>query len=536
MQASLDPGLRRDDKVQLMTAPFPFIRNVAALRNSGKFDLLVIGGGIYGAWTACDAAQRGLKVALVEKNDWACGTSSSSSKLIHGGLRYLEHYEFGLVRHALGERRVLSRIAPHLVRPLNFQVPVWKDSRVGRLQLLAGLTLYDFLATGKQPVPRFKSYSHDRMLRHYPFIAGEGLRGGLRYGDCQEDDARMTLFVAAAAQAAGAVCANRVAASGLLEDQGRVIGATLRDEESGAAFELRADCVVNAAGPWGRALVGEAAEPVKLVKGIHLVLPAIVGCEEAFLLTAPQDGRVFFVIPWYGRTLLGTTEAQVADAREAVVRPEEARYLLDAVNALLPGLRWSEADVIASYAGVRTLHDEPAATLAAVSREFTITEPKPGLIWPIGGKFTTARCDTEEVVDLVLHRLGRAPLPTQTAKRPLPGAPMEAAGLGEFTGWQAEALSALARRGVDDEAAHFLTMRHGTGLSRVQALLDENPDWSERLHREAPFLVAEAVLAVREEMARSADDVLRRRMPLSLLVRDTGAARRRVEALFAGAA
>ena len=518
-----------------MPSPFPFIRNVAALR-SQRFDLLVIGGGIYGAWTAYDAALRGLRVALVEKSDWAAGTSSSSSKLIHGGLRYLEHYEFGLVRHALAERRVLSRIAPHLVRPLNFLVPVWKDSRVGRMQLLAGLTLYDFLATGKQPVPRFKSYSHNRMLRHYPFIAGEGLRGGLRYGDCQEDDARMTLFVAAAAQGAGAVCANRVAASGLLEDGGRVIGARLRDEETAESFELRADCVVNAAGPWGRALVGKEASKVKLVKGVHLVLPAIVGCEEAFLLTAPQDGRVFFVIPWYGRTLLGTTEAQVSDASEAVVRPEEARYLLEAVNALLPGLRWSEADVVASYAGVRTLQDEETTTLAAVSREFVITEPKPGLIWPVGGKFTTARCDSEEVVDRVLELLQRAPVPILTAKRPLPGAPMEAAGLGEFTGWQAEALSALARREVDDEAAHFLTLRHGTGLSRIQALLEENPAWSARLHREAPFLVAEAVLALREEMARSADDVLRRRMPLSLLVRDTGGARRQVEALIAAGA
>ncbi len=516
-----------------MTAPFPFTRNVPGLR-TGQFDLLVIGGGIYGAWTACDAALRGLRVALVEKNDWGSGTSSASSKLIHGGLRYLEHYEFGLVRHALGERRVLSRIAPHLVRPLNFLVPVWKDSRVGRLQLLAGLTLYDFLATGKQPVPRFKSYSRERVLGRYPFVAGAGLRGGLRYGDCQEDDARMTLFVAAAAQAAGAVCANRVEAMELMQDAGRVIGARLRDVESAAAFELRADCVVNAAGPWGRALVGADAPRVKLIKGVHLVLPAIAGCEEAFLLTAPQDGRVFFVIPWYGRTLLGTTEAAVADAGEAVVRPEEARYLLDAVNALLPGLGWSQDEVIASFAGVRTLHDEATQDLAAVSREFTIVEPLPGLIWPVGGKFTTARCDAEEVVDRVLRLLGRAAVDSLTARRPLPGAPMEAAGLGEFTGWQAEALSALARRGVDAESAHFLTMRHGTGLSRVQALLEERPEWSARLHADAPFLVAETVLALREEMARGAEDVLRRRMPLSLLVRETGAARQKVEALIAG--
>ena len=514
-----------------MTSPFPLIRNLAALRGE-RYDLLVIGGGIYGAWTAYDAALRGLKVALVEKTDWGCGTSSASSKLIHGGLRYLEHYEFSLVRHSLAERRVLSRIAPHLVRPLNFMVPVWRDSRVGRMQLLAGLTLYDFLATGKQPVPRFKSYSHNRMVRRYPYLHGEGLRGGLRYGDCQEDDARMTMFVVAAAQGAGATCANRVAATELMEHEGRVVGARLRDEESGAAFELHADLVVNAAGPWGRALVGDGAPKVKLVKGIHLVLPAIVGCEEAFLLTAPQDGRVFFVIPWYGRTLVGTTEAQIADARDAVVTPPERQYLLDAVNLLLPGLRWGVDDVIAGFAGARTLQDEDAESLAAVSREFTITEPRPGLIWPVGGKFTTARCDSEEVVDLVLRRLEREHRTTLTAKRALPGAPMEAAGLGDVTGWQAEALSALARREVDDEAAHFLSLRHGTGLPRIHALLDENPAWAARLHPDAPFLEAEAVLALREEMARSVDDVLRRRMPLNLLVRDPAPARRKVEALL----
>lgn len=516
-----------------MPSPFPLVRNLPALRSGETFDLLVIGGGIYGAWTACDAAQRGLKVALVEKSDWGCGTSSASSKLIHGGLRYLEHYEFSLVRHSLAERRVLSRIAPHLVRPLNFMVPVWKDSRVGRLQLLAGLTLYDFLATGKQPVPRFKSYPQRRMVERYPYLHGEGLRGGLRYGDCQEDDARMTLFVVAAAQAAGAVCANRVGAVELMEDEGRVIGARLRDEESGAAFELRAGLVVNAAGPWGRALAGSGASKVKLVKGIHLVLPSIVGLEEAFLLTAPQDGRVFFVIPWYGRTLVGTTEAQVSDVREAVVTLAEQQYLLDAVSALLPGLRWSGDDVIAGFAGARTLQDEDAESLAAVSREFTITEPRPGLVWPIGGKFTTARCDSAEVVDRVLERLGREPRPAQTAKKPLPGAPMEAAGLGDVTGWQAEAMSALARREVDEEAARTLSLRHGTGLPRIHALLDENPAWAARLHPEAPFLAAEAVLAIREEMARGVDDVLRRRMPLNLLVRDATPARRTVEALLA---
>jgi glycerol-3-phosphate dehydrogenase len=381
-------------------------------------------------------------------------------------------------------------------------------------------------------VPRFKSYSQRRLLRAHPYLEAEGLRGGLRYGDCQEDDARMTLFVAAAAQSAGAVCANRVEALELMEDQGTVIGARLRDVETGAAFNVVADCVVNAAGPWSTALAGPSAAKVKLIKGVHLVMPAIAGCEEAFLLTAPQDGRVFFVIPWYGRTLLGTTEANVSDPGSSQVEDEQARYLLAAANKLMPGLRWGESDVIARYAGVRSLQDEGDDNLSAVSREFAVLEPKPRLLWALGGKFTTARWDAMEIVDRAQELLERPRTPSLTDKRPLPGAPMEAAGLGEFTGWQAEALSALARRGIDAEAAHFLTLRHGTGLSRIQALLDENPAWGERLHPEAPFLAAEAVLAVREEMARSPEDVLRRRMPLSLLVRDISAAQRKVESLF----
>ncbi len=514
-----------------MPSPFPLIRNVAALRDE-QYDLLVVGGGIYGAWTAYDAALRGLRVALVEKTDWACGTSQSSSKLIHGGLRYLEHFEFSLVRHALAERRVLSRIAPHLVRPLNFIVPVWKDARVGRLQLLAGLTLYDFLATGKQPVPRFKSFSSRRLFAAHPYLLADGLRGGLRYGDCQEDDARMTLFVVAAAQGAGAVCANAVAADELMFDDGRCVGARLRDTGTGVRFELRADCVVTAAGPWASALSGDAAPVVKLVKGSHLILPAIPGLNDAFLLTAPEDGRVFFVIPWYGRTLLGTTETSVADASEAVVTAEDIRYLLAAANLLLPGLQWTADDVIGAYAGVRTLQAEDAASLSAVSREFVVLEPRPGLILPIGGKYTTARIDAIDIVDRVLATLGRTPVESTTQQYALPGAPHEDARLGDFAGWQAEALAGFAHYGIDIATARYLTLRHGTRISRIESLLEEQPAWARRLHPDAPFLEAEVVLALREEMARTVEDVVRRRMPLSLLVPDAPDWRERVETLM----
>jgi len=517
-----------------MTPAFPLVRDLAALRNT-SFDLLVIGGGIYGAWTAFDAAQRGLKVALIDKTDWGSGTSQSSSKLIHGGLRYLEHYEFALVRHALAERRVLSKVAPHLVRPLNFVVPVWKGARVGRLQLLAGLTLYDFLATGKQPVPRFKSFSRSKLLAAHPYLSQDGLKGGLRYGDCQEDDARMTLFVVAAAQAAGAVCANAVSAEAMRFDGERCVGALLRDTETGDSFELRVPCVVNAAGPWAHRLPGAKPPAVKLVKGVHLVLPAIPRLEDAFLLTAPEDGRVFFVIPWNGRTLVGTTESSVLDVSEAVVTAEETRYLLAAVNALMPGLAWTPEQVIGRFAGVRTLQAEDAASLSAVSREFAVLEPQPGLIWSVGGKYTTARCDAIELVDKVLESLGRPAVESRTEASPLPGAPHEVKELGDFTGWQVEAVAGLARRGIAPDVARSLSLRHGTGISRVEALIDENPAWGERIHPDAPYLAAEVVLAVRDEMARTVDDVVRRRMPLSLVVDDAPEWRARVAALMAEA-
>ncbi|TXH06343.1 MAG: glycerol-3-phosphate dehydrogenase/oxidase [Nevskiaceae bacterium] len=510
----------------IQNAAFPLIRNVAALQ-ARRFDLLVIGGGIYGAWTAYDAAQRGLSVALIEKNDWGSGTSSASSKLIHGGLRYLEHYEFSLVRHALRERRTLSRIAPHLVRPLNFILPVWQGPRASMFMLSAGLTLYDLLAAGSQPVPRHRRYKRAELLSDYPFIDPERLLGGFRYGDCQEDDARMTMTVVAAAQSAGAVTANRVAAEALLESDGRVTGARVHDSVEGRRFDLEAEVVVNAAGPWARQLPGASAPKVKLIKGTHIVMPAIAGQREAFLLTA-GDGRVFFVIPWYGRTLVGTTEQTVSDPAQAQPTDEEIRYLVAGVRNSLPGLGWSEKDVISAFAGVRTLQDEDTGDLSAVSREFVITEPRPGLIMPVGGKYTTSRCDAVDIVDRVYRALRRKPPASRTHLQPLPGAPE-----GEFEAWQAHAMKGLGHFGVDAESAQWLAQRHGSRVERIGQLLAENPAWRERIHPQAPFILAEAVLAVREEMARSPEDILRRRMPLSLLVQGAAKELDAVEMLLA---
>ncbi len=501
------------------TPPFPLIRNLADLKQR-EFDVLVVGGGIYGAWTACDAALRGLSVALIERQDWACGTSSASSKLIHGGLRYLEHYDFGLVRQALAERRRLHRLAPHLVHPLDFVMPVWKGPRASMLLLKCGLFLYDLLGLPLKPVRWHRRYSKAAMLQGFPYVDPERLLGGFRYGDCQEDDARMTLEVVAAAQAAGAVVANRVDAL-KLEPVGGAQVATVRDTERGETWSVRAKVVVNAAGPWAPQLLGARAPAVKRVKGIHILLPAIPGCRQAFLLTA-DDGRVFFVIPWYGRTLVGTTESEIFDPDDITASDAEVRYLLAGVRKGLPGIDWSERDVIARFAGARTLQAENQQDLAAVTREFVVTEPVPGVLMPLGGKYTTARCDAIEIVDRVQKRLGLRRTPSRTANQSLPGAPSLSV---PFEEWLAASMAELQSAGIDGPAAHALCLRYGNRIRRILELLREDGAWCTRLHPALPFIQAEVVVAVRDEMARSFEDIFRRRIPILLLARFDNQAR-----------
>ena len=513
------------------SAAFPLRRDIPALQSDTEFDVLVIGGGIYGAWAAYDAASRGLRTALVEAEDWGAGTSSASSKLIHGGLRYLENFEFGLVRHALTERRVLARLAPHMVRPINFVLPVWRGARVGMGRLRAGLVLYDTLAWGRQPVQRHKRFNRDRLLHRYPFLAENGLRGGFRYGDCQEDDARLVALVVAAAQAAGAVCANHVRAESLRAHNGAVTGAALQDTRSGHRWQLRARHTVATVGPWVRDIAGDHAPPVQFVKGTHLVLPGIPDCHSAFLLNAPQDGRVFFVIPYYHRTLVGTTEVSVERPADAMPGDEECRYLLAAAHAWMPGLPWREEDIIQRFAGIRTLQAQDTGSLSRVTREFEIAHPQPGLTVPIGGKYTTARLDAGEVIDGVAATLGcRAP--SRTDAQPLPGAPPSDERLGE---WLDDAQQRLRAAGLDEGAALQAALRHGTRVDRLCELLGDDASLAARIDPESPFARVEAAVAVQDEMAVTAQDVLRRRLPLALLARDPEAAAANIASLLPSA-
>lgn len=484
-------------------------RDFAALH--GEFDLLVCGGGIYGAWTAYDAALRGLKVALVEQGDWASATSSASSKLIHGGLRYLETSDFKLVRKALKERQMLLRAAPHRVWPLRFGVPVYADSRNGTLKLKAGLTLYDALAGFPDGQMRHRHFDRAHFLEHFPFLDEAALKGGFTYGDAQTDDARLVLELVAGAIAQGAVCVNYAKLIAWNEDRDRVCGAKVRDETSGKEIEVHARQYVSAVGQ--RAISTEPArEWCRLSKGIHLVMPALP-TNEAILLTAKTDGRVFFIIPWYGRTLLGTTDTDYrGDIERVVVEESDVNYLLSAANHYLK-THWTKKDVIGSYAGLRVLKQSDAEHLSTASRDWELKTADNRVLHIIGGKLTSAREDASVVVDAVCAHLGWTK-DCATRGRDFPWKPPL-----DFGVWSAEMLAQAQRIGVDAESAKWLMRRHGARIEQVFRLVEENAQLAARIVPELPFTHADLLWSVRDEMVVHLSDLLRRRMPLLILAR-----------------
>lgn len=471
------------------------------------FDLLVVGGGIYGAWMAWDAALRGLKVALVEQGDWACGTSSASSKLIHGGLRYLETFDFRLVRKALRERQRLLRIASHRVWPLRFGVPVYDDSRNGRLKLKVGLMLYDRLG-GASADMGHRYFSASALAARFPFLAVERLKGGFTYGDAQTDDARLVLELVAGALAHGAVCVSYARVTAWQEARGRVCGVSLRDEVAGGELSLRARQVVDTRGQW-QAETAEGRAWCRLSKGVHLVLPALGG-DEALLLTAPQDGRVFFLIPWYGRTLLGTTDTDFdGDVGRVEATTEDEDYLLAAANHYLRR-PWSKQEVVGRFAGLRVMRASDARHPSAVSRDWVLHTAANGVHHSIGGKLTSAREDAREIVDTVCAHLGMS-RPCLTAETRLP--------------WYAspDELGMLCRsaqaQGVDEESADWLVRRHGCRTPQVLRLVREDTVLAQRIVPEVPLILADLLYCARHEMVLAWPDLIRRRLPLSILAR-----------------
>jgi glycerol-3-phosphate dehydrogenase len=489
------------------------------------FDLLVIGGGITGAGVARDAALRGLRVALVEKRDYASGTSSRSSRLVHGGVRYLEHGQLGLVFESSRERRTLQRIAPHLVRPLAFTWPVYRGARVPRWKLGAGLMLYDVLSL-------FRNRRHERLdagavQATEPSLRSEALVGGARYWDAATDDVRLTLATVLSAQRAGAVVINHTAVVGLLRDDGRVTGATVANAIGGASATVRATVVVNATGPWSdeveRMADARAGAAVRGSKGVHVSVPrGRVGNASAVTLTAPQDGRVMFVLPAGSYTIIGTTDTYDATQPDEVhATRRDVAYLLEAANHYFPDAHLTEQDVVSAWAGIRPLAAQGATVApSSASREHSIVESVPGLVRVTGGKLTTYRSMAAEIVDRVEQLLGRHPTPTRTATLPLAG--------GDLRDAQEEVAHAVAATG-DEAIARRLVLAYGSAWHGVWSLTQADPHLGATVEPGLPYLYAELLHAVTHEQAVTLGDLLIRRTPLAFETRDHGrAAARRI--------
>ena len=482
-----------------------------SLLHKQQFDLLICGGGIYGAWTAYDASLRGLKVAIVEQGDWASATSSASSKLIHGGLRYLETYDFKLVKKALAERQMLLQTAPHRVWPLRFGVPVYADSRIGRLQLKIGLVLYDFLAASPLRKLAHHYFNRHEFSRRFPALDASGLKGGFTYSDAQTDDARLVLELIAGAMEAGAVCVNYCKLTGLIEYKGQVNGATVQDQMNGATVEVHAKQVVYATGQWLAAATA-SSKWCRVTKGVHLVMPAVLA-EEALLLTARADGRVFFMIPWYGHTVIGTTDTDYnGDLNQIRTEEKEVAYLLDAANFYLK-TEWKKADVIGSYAGLRVMKNSEKSSPSAVSRDWELKTASNGVHYSIGGKITSARVDAASIVDKVCAQLGRN-IPCASRDRLFPWAPEE-----NFAEWIAAINVRASRLHIDTESIKWLIRRHGKRVSGILSDIENNPSLAERLISTVPLIYADLLFCARHEMVVHLDDLLRRRLPLLILAK-----------------
>jgi len=471
------------------------------------FDVLVIGGGITGCGIARAAALHGLGVALVDKGDLASGTSSRSSRLVHGGVRYLEHGHLHLVFESSAERRRLLRLAPHLVRPLEFTWPVYRGARVPRWKLGAGLTLYDALALFRN-VGRHHRLGRTAVLEREPALKADGLLGGATYFDARTNDARLTLANAVGALEAGAVVVNHAAAGDLSSERGRVTGAAVTDLLTGCATHVRATVVVRATGPWTGDVRGS--------KGAHIAVPrGRVGNRQALTLLSPADGRVLFTLPAGELAIVGTTDT-FTDASPDDVRAsnDDIRYLLDAANSFFPASNLTTGDVVSAWAGIRPLLPTKDDTPGGATREHLVSTSDAGVVTITGGKLTTYRVMANDALEVVAGRLGRALPRDVTRNLPLPG--------GDFS--SLAALTEEVAHTIGDRAlAAHLAETYGTRWRAVWPDVGA-PGGSERLDDTLPYVAGELRYSVREELACTLGDLLVRRTHIAFETRDHGAA------------
>ncbi|MDQ3139010.1 MAG: glycerol-3-phosphate dehydrogenase/oxidase [Gemmatimonadota bacterium] len=499
-------------------------------------DLLVIGGGITGAGVARDAAMRGMRTVLVEQQDFGAGTSSRSSRLVHGGLRYLETGDLKLVLEANRERRTLLRIAPHLVWPLAFVFPLHRGDRIALWRLAAGMWLYDALALFRN-VQTHRMLGKRALLEAEPMLRERGLLGGARFFDAQCDDARLTLATVRSAVHHGALVANYTAVRALERTAGRVVGAQLEDRLTGARAVLRASVVVNATGPWAdklRVLEDGGAVPLlQPTKGVHIVVDrSRLDHRAAIIFTSPIDGRVLFILPWGQLSYIGTTDTDTTEPPDRLtVSADDIVYLLRSANARFPNARLSVEDVRASWAGLRPMvADKERKAASSRSREHAIVYGAGGMITVVGGKLTTYRSMAAEVVDRAARELRfrdgrpRSEAP-RTDEEPLPGG--EAADLTQFRQQGLEL-------GVAPDSVEHLLRHYGTESAGIFNLGAGERRLLRRLAMPHPAIEAEVVHAVRREMAQTVEDVMVRRTHLYYEAPDRGVqAARRVAELMA---
>ncbi len=500
-----------------------------------EHDLLIVGGGITGACIAWDAALRGLKVALVEKRDFSSGTSAGSSKLVHGGLRYLRNFEFGLIRESLRERRVWEVIAPHQVAPLAFLLPTGAGPGTGRMTLHAGLTLYDLLSYDRNDVPdpdkrmpghRFVSGRDAR--RREPVLDGLKLSGGMLYYDCQMlSPERLGLEALRGAAERGAHVANYAAVTDFLKDASgvrpAVKGAVVRDELTGSTYTIRAALTVNAAGPWADRLLSLASETPSHTlirsKGIHLIVPALTR-GHALTLTVPKShgGGHLFVLPWRGVSIIGTTDTVFNDDPDDLsVSEADIESLLGVLNASLPQAKMTRAQVLHAYAGLRPLIDESGKGTGDsynASRKSEVvdhgqTDGVDGLLSAIGGKWTTTRHVAEQAVTMALKRLSKPEVACVTATMTLP-----AGSVGRLSQFAEHACARYP--GWTKAQIKTFAQAYGARLDEMMGCVRDDPALGDRLTAERAHIGAQAAYAATHEMARTVEDVLFRRTDLGM--------------------
>lgn len=489
---------------------------------AARFDLLVIGGGVNGSAIARDAALRGMRVALVEKRDFGWGTTARSTRLVHGGLRYLAHLDFALVREGLREREILLRTAPHLVRPMSFLTPVFDDTPTSFLALRLGMWLYDKLAW-ERSVPPHRTLSRAATLGEAPGIRPQGLRGALLYYDGQiAYPERLVAENLLQASEYGAQVANHAAVERLLVQGGKVGGAVVYDELASTPFEVRAELVVNAAGPWIDHLndrwLPRYSEQLRLTKGIHLLTPRV--SKHAVVLLAKRDGRLFFAVPWEGSSLIGTTDTDfTGDPDDVVADEDEVQYLIEESRRNFPGLRIDSVEY--TTAGLRPLAAAPGrgatgSSVSAVSRRHRLVDHAAdgadGLLSVIGGKITNQRRVAEEAVNWAAKRLGHAS-PCRTGTQPHYGGDLES--WGQF---EPEAVRrGVEQYGLTSACAQRLVRLYGSWFEAVLRPAGADRTLLRPVAPQSLLLGAEVMYAAQVEMARHTSDVLLRRTGLGLL-------------------